>query len=163
MKIPFLLLCCSLALMASCSTTRYNPTPVTTAKGYAAVETEEMIAYAEKQLGTRYRYGGKDPQGFDCSGFTSYVFGNFGHQLSATADGQAKQGTDIALEEANTGDLIFFKRPGQSRIFHVSLVVSNTSEGIVVIHSTTSRGVITENISRSSYWKPFIHHARRIR
>jgi cell wall-associated NlpC family hydrolase len=151
-----------LTFLASCSTARHSNAMVTTPKGYTNTEKQEIIAYAEQQLGTRYMYGGKDPRGFDCSGFTSYVLRNFGRTLDATADGQANQGEAINPEEATPGDLVFFKRPGQTRIFHVALVVNNSSEGIIVIHSTTSRGVVRENISRSSYWQPFIHALRRV-
>ena len=162
MYLRLLLTCFSLTFLASCSTARHSNVLSTTPKGYTNTEKQEIIAYAEQQLGTRYKYGGKDPKGFDCSGFTSYVLRNFGRTLDATAHGHANQGKAISPEEAAPGDLVFFKRPGQSRIFHVSLVVANSREGIIVIHSTTSRGVVRENISRSSYWQPFIYAVRRV-
>ncbi|MEL6845503.1 MAG: NlpC/P60 family protein, partial [Bacteroidota bacterium] len=60
------------------------------------------------------------------------------------------------------GDLIFFSKNGRGKISHVALVVDHDREGISVAHSTTSRGVIVENISNSRYWKPKIKFARDV-
>jgi cell wall-associated NlpC family hydrolase len=56
--------------------------------------------------------------------------------------------------------LIFFGKNG--KVSHVAMVVSNTYEGISVVHSTTSKGVMVQNITKSTYWKPKILFARDV-
>ena len=117
---------------------------------------------SRKHIGTKYKYAGKVPStGFDCSGFTSYVYKKHNKQLSSSSSAQSKQGRKIPLKNAQPGDLVFFSRNGKT-IMHVALVVSNTSEGVNVIHSTSSKGVIIQNISKSKYWKPKILFARDV-
>ena len=122
---------------------------------------EEVVSYAKKQLGARYQEGGKGPKSFDCSGLTSYVMKKFDVTLSPSSRYQAKEGKKIRVEDAQPGDLIFFKRSPAGQVFHVAMVVRNSREGIEVIHST-SRGVVIDNISKSSYWEPKIYSARDI-
>lgn len=161
MRLPLMLTALSVLLLASCGTGRRAKAESVRNHNFKPDRQQEIVDYARKYIGTPYKYSGKDPRGFDCSGFTSYVFKAFNKQLSATADGQSHQAREISPEKVRAGDLVFFKRPGSRKVFHVSLVVSNGREGIVVIHSTTSRGVIVENISQSSYWKPFLYKAGR--
>ena len=116
--------------------------------------------FAKKQIGVKYKYAGKNPRGFDCSGFTSYVFREFDVQLSASSKLQSKQGKRVNLKWVKKGDLLFFGSGG--KISHVALVVDNQKAGIYVIHSTSSRGVIVENVSRSTYWKKRMMFARNV-
>jgi len=119
-----------------------------------------LIKNGKKQVGTTYKYAGKDPKGFDCSGFTSYVMKSQGITISSSSKMQATEGKPVPLNKVKPGDLIFFGKNG--KVSHVAMVVSNTSEGITVVHSTTSKGVIVQNISTSSYWKPKIMFARDV-
>jgi len=57
----------------------------------------------------------------------------------------------IDLQNAQPGDLVFFKNKG--KVVHVSLISNVTSSSVWVIHATSSRGVIEEDIMASSYWK----------
>lgn len=123
---------------------------------------ENLTEESRKHIGTKYKYAGKTPStGFDCSGFTSYIYQKYDKELSSSSSTQSQQGKKIPLKNAQPGDLVFFSRNGKT-IMHVALVVSNTSEGINVIHSTTSKGVIIQNISKSKYWKPKILFARDV-
>ena len=131
--------------------------PKTSNKSYLR---KSMIDYARKYQGVKYKYGGKNPKGFDCSGFTSYVYDHFNIALSPSSKMQATQGRSINLKWAQKGDLLFFGRGG--KISHVGLIVDNKKSGISVIHSTSSRGVIVENVSQSSYWKKRIMFARNV-
>ena len=115
---------------------------------------------SKKYVGVKYKYAGKDPKGFDCSGFTSYVMATEGVTISSSSKAQATEGKPVPLNKVKPGDLIFFGK--NDKISHVAMVVSNTSEGITVIHSTTSKGVIIQNISTSTYWKPLIMFARDV-
>jgi cell wall-associated NlpC family hydrolase len=115
---------------------------------------------AKRQIGVKYKYGGKTPSGFDCSGFTRYVYDKVNIALSPSSTLQARQGKKVNLKWAKKGDLLFFGSGG--RINHVALITANEKDGIYVVHSTSSRGVIEENVSRSSYWNRRIMFARTV-
>jgi cell wall-associated NlpC family hydrolase len=120
-----------------------------------------ITGYAHNFLGLRYRHGGVTPKtGFDCSGFTSFLLKEFDIKVSSCSATQSKQGMKIPLKSVLPGDLVFF---GKGRhIQHVAMVVDRTEEGVFVIHSTCSRGIIVENINTSKYWKPKILFARDV-
>lgn len=120
-----------------------------------------ITGYAQNFLGLKYRYGGGSPiTGFDCSGFTSYILKEFDIKASPSSLRQSAQGLKVRLDEVLPGDLVFFGRKGH--IQHVAMVVERTVEGVFCVHSTCSRGIIVENISKSSYWKPKILFARDV-
>lgn len=123
----------------------------------------DLLAEANKYIGTRYRRGGKKPGGFDCSGFTGYIFKQFGFQLGASSRDQYLQGSEIADDEIQPGDLLFFKGRSARQVGHVGIAVSNnpaTGE-ITFIHSSTSNGVRLDRVSEPYYSKRFMG-ARRI-
>ena len=111
-----------------------------------------VVDYAQQFVGTHYRAAGKNPEGFDCSGFTGYVMGHFGIKLSASSKYQENDGKKIPVEEVLPGDLMFFRRDKSSTVFHVAIVISNDQDGLYVVHSTSARGVVVDNIKKSSYW-----------
>lgn len=123
---------------------------------------KQLLSYGEKLIGTKYKYGGTTPKGFDCSGFTGYVYDKVNVNISRSSLAQAKMGKKIKTNEAKTGDLVFFTGTGRNKISHVAMVVSNNSDGLVVIHSTTSKGVRKDNITHSKYWNPKLLYARQI-
>ncbi|MCH2081877.1 MAG: C40 family peptidase [Saprospiraceae bacterium] len=115
-----------------------------------------MVDYAKQYIGTKYKSGGIDPKGFDCSGFTQYVMKKFDYDISRVSGSQEKEGKKVKIKHAKAGDLVFFRKSG--RVFHVALVVDNQKDGLKVIHST-NRGVVVDNITKSSYWKPKLSSA----
>ena len=123
-----------------------------------------IITYSKKFLGTPYKYAGTSPIGFDCSGFIYYVFGNFGLRITRTSYGMAEFGETVMLSKVRPGDLLFFKgRDLKSRnVAHVALVVENNSDGIKMIHSSSSRGVVIDNLSKSKYFIPRFLKAKRL-
>jgi cell wall-associated NlpC family hydrolase len=143
--------------------------PTTTAKpskpytpSTATPYRQKIVDYGKKFVGTHYKYAGRSPKtGFDCSGFTSYVLNEFGVTASPASSIQATEGRQIAIDRVMPGDLIFFGE-SKKKISHVAMVVKRDSNGITCVHSTTSRGVIVENVSQSSYWKTRILFARDI-
>ncbi|WML46849.1 C40 family peptidase [Neobacillus sp. PS3-34] len=73
-----------------------------------AAEQTELTEYAKNFIGVPYVWGGTTPQGFDCSGFLSYVFKEYGVQLPRTSAEQFQQGEKISTNEMVPGDLVFF-------------------------------------------------------
>ncbi len=123
----------------------------------------DVVSYAQQYKGTRYKEAGKTPKtGFDCSGFTGYVMRNFEVQLGGSSRDQAKQGRIVPLKEAKPGDLIFFRRSSTTPVFHVAMIVSNDKNGIHIIHSTSTRGVVVDNLFQNSYWEPKIYQVRDV-
>jgi len=129
---------------------------------------EERIASTRKNIikeargleGIKYRYAGKTPKGFDCSGFTGYVFKKHNVWLDASSRLQAKQGKDVNIKKAKAGDLVFF---GNSfKVDHVGLITQNKNGRLFVIHSTNSQGVIEHDVNQILYWKKRIKFARDV-
>lgn len=112
---------------------------------------DEIVLSAMKYTGRDYKPGGKTPEtGFDCSGFTSYVFNLNGIPISGSSDQQAKLGKQKSKNNLLPGDLVFFGN--DDRISHVAIVASNKPDELEIVHSTTSAGVKIDNISNSEYW-----------
>lgn len=121
-----------------------------------------IIEEAKKYLGLRYIWGGTTPKGFDCSGFTSYVFAQKGVGIARSSRYQARQGKDIEMNNTKTGDLVFFSKYGKGgRVTHVAMVVDNKEDGVYIIHSTR-RGIVVDNLSESSYWNPKVLYAKDV-
>lgn len=118
----------------------------------------DLVNYAKDLLGIKYRYGGQDINGFDCSGFTQYIMAQFRIEISRSSRSQITDGEKVSYKDTKPGDLIFFRRSSKGRISHVAMVVSNDENGLFVIHST-SRGVVVDNLMESRYWRPKIYSA----
>mgnify|MGYP001028120984 CR=1 FL=1 len=119
---------------------------------------QEVADYALQFLGYRYVYGGASPSGFDCSGFTSYVYKQFGYSLYRSASDQLQNGVVISRDELQPGDLVFFKKNTSKPASHVGLYIGNNQ----FIHASTSKvGVIISRMSDAYYTTGFVG-ARRI-
>lgn len=119
--------------------------------GYALVGTALQLR------GTPYRDGGSDPKGFDCSGFTQWVFAQYGIALPRGVRDQYQRGESVASPDLAPGDLVFFATtaPGVS---HVAIVVG----GDQFVHAPSSTGVVRVERLRSSYWSQRYVGARRV-
>lgn len=112
-----------------------------------------VVSYAQQFLGCKYVYGGTTTSGFDCSGFTQFVYKHFGVNLNRTAAAQYSNGT--AVTNVQAGDLVMF---GKSGINHVGIYIG----GNTFIHAANpSRGVTTDTLA-SGYYKTNYVGARRI-
>lgn len=116
-----------------------------------------LVGTALDLRGVPYKNGGADPAGFDCSGFTQYVFAQYGVPLPREVRDQFQAGEAVGLEELEPGDLIFFATttPGAS---HVGIAVG----GNAFVHAPSSRGVVRVERLSSSYWAPRIVGGRRV-
>ena len=114
---------------------------------------DQVISYAYRFRGTPYRYGASSPKGFDCSGFTSYVFKRFGIDLDRSSRGQITDGVRVKKNELQPGDLVFFQgRSGRGGVGHVGIVTKvNDDNTFHFIHSACSSGV-TESKNTESYY-----------
>ena len=125
--------------------------------GDASNDNEELIAelldYAHAFEGTRYRMGGSTPKGFDCSGFTSYVFKKFGYELNRTSRQQINDGELVEQDALQPGDLVFFNgRAVNKRIGHVGIVTEVDSAGFSFIHAS-SKGVRVSKYPEEKYYQ----------
>lgn len=111
---------------------------------------EQLIESARNQLGCKYKNAGKLRSGFDCSGLVQYVFQQFRISMASSAHQQSLAGTGIEIHSAKPGDLIFFGT--KQKVSHVGIISLNQRNKLTVIHSTSSLGVIEENILESDYW-----------
>lgn len=120
-----------------------------------------------KYLGKKYVYGGNGPNGFDCSGFTSYILNTYygeylkfkGINLPRTASTQATVGTSIGKENLQKGDLVFFDTVGRigDNISHVGIYLGDGQ----IVHASTSRGrIVTDNLSDRYYITRFMKAVR---
>ncbi len=124
----------------------------------------DMLKYARKFMGVRYVHGGRSPKGFDCSGFTSYVYGQFGVSLSPSSSDQYNQGKRVARGEIQPGDLLFFTgyAAGSGRVGHVAIAVdSDPVTGEVSFIHAARTGIQIDRISAPYYSSRFIG-ARRV-
>ena len=174
----YLLLALSIILWSSCANFKSSKTDYTKNRRSTSISTSKtktrsrssvssisskrvkVVDHAYKYIGTKYKYGGKDPKGFDCSGFTSYVMKQNNVKINDGSFNQAKQGQKIPINATKPGDLVFFGTNG--RVSHVGMVVRNAGSQLEVIHSTSSKGVIVQNINSSDYWKKRVLFARNI-
>ncbi|MCI8362348.1 MAG: SH3 domain-containing protein [Clostridia bacterium] len=131
-----------------------NNTQVQTSKG------NQIVEYAKKYLGCKYVYGASGPNKFDCSGFTMYVFKNFGVKLSHSATAQSKVGTYVAKENLQLGDLVFFTdyETGNG-IGHCGIYIGDGN----FIHASSGTGycVKISTLTSGSYLKRY-ETARRL-
>ena len=115
-----------------------------------------VVAKAKSFIGYNYVYGGSSPStGFDCSGFTSYIYKQFGVSLNRTAAGQYSNGTGVEKANLQPGDLLMF---GKSGINHVGIYLGG---GMMIHAANPSRGVTTDTINSGYYFNNYVG-ARRV-
>lgn len=102
-------------------------------------------------IGVSYKMGGTTTKGFDCSGFTSYVFKKIGLTLPRASTSQYKVGTAVAKSNLKAGDLVFFNTSGRG-VSHVGIYVG----GGKFAHSSTSKGVTITALNSSYFGKRYI-------
>lgn len=123
----------------------------------------DLLAEANRHIGKPYVHGAKGPAQFDCSGFTSYVYKQFGFNISPGSRIQATQGTPVSRKDLRKGDLVFFTSPRSgSAVGHVGMVVSADNEkGTFKFIHASIKGVKISDIQEGYYSKRYVS-ARRI-
>jgi len=114
---------------------------------------DQLILTATENIGTRYRSGGTTKEGFDCSGLMYATFSICDIKLPRSSIEMASYGSKIDTENAQKGDLIFFKTNGKRQINHVGMVVEVLDGEIKFIHSSNHGGVIISSTKESYYEK----------
>lgn len=115
---------------------------------------DSLLCFAFTHVGKPYSSGSAGPNAFDCSGFTSYVYSQFGYKLNRSSGSQPANGIPVERNQLAPGDLVFFKGRNSyaSRIGHVGIVASVKDDGsFTFIHSANGTG-ITENTSTAPYY-----------
>lgn len=173
-KILFLIL--SLTLLACGSAKKKDREPERSVHVEASPERNSEVAVSEKTTdraqsivstaltfsGVRYKFGGADKRGMDCSGLLYRAFGAHDVSLPRVSYQMAEMGKRIRVSDVEAGDLLFFRTSKRGRkINHVGLVVAVEGDEIKFIHSTTSRGVIVSSL-REGYWNYAFVKATRV-
>lgn len=119
-----------------------------------------LISTATSLIGTPYVWGGESlaEGGFDCSGFTQYVYSQVGYNLYRTSTEQATQGMYVAKATIQPGDLLFYSFDGTGKISHVAIYLGNGK----MIHSPKTGDTVKITDMTTSYWQTRYVTARRI-
>ena len=141
---------CQPESVSTCTLTYYSATDAVQLR-------QSLLALAEKQIGSRYVYGGTRPGGFDCSGLMLYLYSQHGITLNRTASNQLCNGLIVAREGMQVGDLVFFRERWETYpASHVGIYIGDNK----IIHSG-SRGVVIADLSVDWFAETFLC-ARRV-
>ena len=144
----------SIVFIVACSHTPNKP-PVTqntkkvsTITKIANSQGEQIAGIAQSMLGKPYKYGGKSPNGFDCSGLVYYSHSKLGISTPRTSSQQHRHSTPVALSQLQTGDLVFFTLNSKN-ISHVGIYVGDNQ----FIHAPKSGKRVSVSYLNDPYWK----------
>lgn len=128
-------------------------TPTATATATGSSVRQDVLAYAKTFLGVRYVYGGSTPKGFDCSGYTKYVFSHFNISLQRSSASQYSTSVaKVKKSELKPGDLVFFGTPSKpSKVGHVGIYMG----GNQFIHSSSPGDVVKIDTMSSGYYAKY--------
>ena len=125
----------------------------------SATSSSAIAETAMQHLGTRYVWGGSSAGGFDCSGYTMYIYGQYGYSLPHTATGQWQSGIGTkvySIGELQPGDLVFFNDPSRNAgkaCSHAGIYIGNGQH----IHASSSKnGVVISDLTSGYYNRYFI-------
>ena len=140
---------------ANTETATETETTTTTSSAPAPQNGSSVVETAKSYIGSSYVYGASGPSSFDCSGFTSYIYKQYGVSLNRTAAGQYSNGVAVSKDELQPGDLVMF---GKFGINHVGIYIGG---GQMVHAANPSRGVTTDTINSGYYYNNYVG-ARRV-
>jgi len=145
----------ALLLAACASAPASGPAPVESraSDGLAA----QAAQIAQAMLGKPYRYGGNNPQGFDCSGLVNYSYARAGLTLARDTRSLREQTALVRTGDLRLGDLVFFDQEGK-KLSHVGIYVGNGT----FVHAPSSGGRVRTDRLDAAYWSDHFVEARRI-
>lgn len=117
-----------------------------------------VVQLAKQYLGVPYMYGGNGPNGFDCSGFTSFIYRQLGYSLNRVAHDQLKNGVPVSKNELQPGDLVLFMRSGRTSVNHVGIYAGDG----MMIHAPQTGDVVKYTSITTGYYNDCYYAARRI-
>lgn len=125
---------------------------------------DSLIDFGKQYLNKPYNFKVNNQTRFDCSGFTSYVYDNFGYSLKRSSAEQARQFEKVKRDELQTGDLVFFSgRKNNNQVGHVGIVVTVGENGrFDFIHSSNHSGIVISKSEENYYAKRYIKAGRVI-
>jgi len=124
----------------------------------AVTETDPLLKVAKKQLGVRYRLGGASPDGFDCSGFVSYVYAMVGVNLPRTAYAQSTYGRILGAEDIFPGDILFFETSDSGKVNHAGIYLGKGK----FIHASSGKGEVIISTIDSGFYKEAFRWGTRV-
>jgi hypothetical protein len=153
---------------ASCGVRQNLPTQPSRAQQQPTTPTlaqqqQDLVAFSKQFLRTPFQMGGRGPNTFDCSGFTTFVFREFGYTLNPTSATQYTQFPAIRnVRDLHVGDLVFFEgRTRNGRVGHVGIVTETRPNGYFrFIHATTSAGIIVSSSTCSFFGVRYLRGGR---
>ena len=152
---PFAMLLTMALFFTACSSKRYVPSTTKAAKAAEAManlRNKQLYKYINEWSGVRYRLGGLDKHGIDCSGFTYLVQKEiYGKDLPRRSVDQASVIKEKNLNQLKEGDLIFFSFGGRE-IDHVGIYLNGDS----FVHASPSRGIIVEDLSLPAFQRAIV-------
>jgi cell wall-associated NlpC family hydrolase len=116
-----------------------------------------LVGTALSLRGIPYRNGGTDAQGFDCSGFTQYVFSRYGISLPRDVRSQYRVGQPLEPDEISPGDLVFFTTTNPD-VSHVAIAIGGDGS----VHAPSTWGTVRVEYLSGSYWSRRYVGARRV-
>lgn len=119
--------------------------------------TPRVVMTALALRGTRYRNGGSDPSGFDCSGFVQWTFNEHGVRMPREVRDQSRVGMAVELRDVQPGDLLFFETISRGPS-HVGIAIGDGQ----FVHAPSSRGVVRVERYSVNYWARRFLQARRL-
>lgn len=119
----------------------------------------EIVLEALGQIGRPYHYGGTTPEGFDCSGLTRYVYAQSGVDIPRSTSEQHAFGKVIDLDQAQPGDLLFYRFKRGNKVDHVAIYLG---EGRAVHAPANGRTVLVASVDDPSWTQRFVDVVRVI-
>ncbi|KGK88146.1 hydrolase [Desulfosporosinus sp. HMP52] len=119
-------------------------------------KTNQLISTAKSFLGVPYKWGGTTPSGFDCSGFTRYVFASQNITLPRVSIDQYGVGTAVSFNNLIPGDLVFFTLVPGKQVSHVGIYIGDNQ----FISATSSKGIAIYGFT--PYWSKAYVGAKRV-